>query len=302
MSRQHAAAHPIEDHDRGLEFDLQTLSRRSALAFLGTGLLAVAGCSSAAKVTSAAAGTATPAGSSSASSAASSAAAAPAGSAGSSSASSTAAAQSYSEIPEETAGPYPGDGSNGPDVLAQSGIVRSDIRSSFGSSTTTAQGVPLTVTLTLRDSANNYQVLKGAAVYLWHCNIDGEYSMYGQNVSNENYLRGVQASDANGQVTFSTIFPAAYSGRWPHIHFEVYASLANATADGKIVATSQLALPEEACAQVYATTGYEQSVANLARSSLTSDMVFGDDGGIHQLASMTGSAAKGYTAALTVAV
>ena len=28
--------------------------------------------------------------------------------------------------------PYPGDGSNGPDVLEQSGIVRSDIRSSFG--------------------------------------------------------------------------------------------------------------------------------------------------------------------------
>jgi len=291
MSRQHTADHPIEDHDRGLEFDLQTLSRRSALAFLGTGLLAVAGCSSAAKRTSSASGTATPAGSSAAIGT-SSAAASSAGS----------AAASYSEIPEETAGPYPGDGSNGPDVLAMSGIVRGDIRSSFGSSTTTARGVPLTVTLTLRDSAADYQVLKGAAVYLWHCNIDGEYSMYSQNVSNENYLRGVQASDTNGQVSFTTIFPAAYDGRWPHIHFEVYASLANATADGRIVATSQLALPEEACAQVYATAGYEQSVVNLARTSLTSDMVFGDDGGIHQLASMTGSAAKGYTAALTVAV
>jgi protocatechuate 3,4-dioxygenase beta subunit len=126
--------------------------------------------------------------------------------------------------------------------------------------------------------------------------------MYSQDISNENYLRGVQASDAAGQVTFSTIFPAAYDGRWPHIHFEVYSSLANATANGKIVATSQLALPEEACAKVYATTGYEQSVANLARTSLTSDMVFGDDGGIHQLPSMSGSVSSGYTAALTVAV
>ena len=35
-------------------------------------------------------------------------------------------------IPEETAGPYPGDGSNGPNVLTESGVVRSDIRSSFG--------------------------------------------------------------------------------------------------------------------------------------------------------------------------
>lgn len=45
-------------------------------------------------------------------------------------------------IPEETAGPYPGDGTDGPNVLTESGVVRSDIRSSFGSLTGTAQGVP----------------------------------------------------------------------------------------------------------------------------------------------------------------
>ena len=45
-------------------------------------------------------------------------------------------------IPEETAGPYPGDGSNGPDVLTQDGVVRADIRSSFGGATGTASGVP----------------------------------------------------------------------------------------------------------------------------------------------------------------
>jgi protocatechuate 3,4-dioxygenase beta subunit len=272
-----------------LEFDLQTLSRRGALAFMGTGLLALVGCSTAGKVSSAGSTTATSAAQSS--TAASSAAAS----------GTPSAAQSYTEIPDETAGPFPGDGSNGPNALAMSGIVRSDIRSSFGASTTTAKGVPLTVALTLRDSANGYKVLKGAAVYLWHCDIDGQYSMYSQNVSNENYLRGVQESDANGQLTFKTIFPGAYDGRWPHMHFEVYSSLANATAAGKILATSQLALPEEACAQVYATEGYERSAQNLARSSLTSDMVFSDDGGVHQLATMSGSA-SGYTASLTVAV
>ena len=109
-------------------------------------------------------------------------------------------------------------------------------------------------------------------------------------------------TNANGQVTFTTIFPGAYSGRWPHMHFEVYSGLANATAAGRIVATSQLALPEEACAKVYATAGYEQSLQNMARTSLTSDMVFGNDGGIHQLATMSGSLSGGYTAALTVAV
>lgn len=36
------------------------------------------------------------------------------------------------EVPDETAGPYPGDGSNGPNVLTESGIVRSDIRPGFG--------------------------------------------------------------------------------------------------------------------------------------------------------------------------
>ena len=57
-------------------------------------------------------------------------------------------------IPEETAGPYPGDGTNGPNVLTQSGVVRSDIRSSFGSARTVGDGVPLTINLTVVDSKN----------------------------------------------------------------------------------------------------------------------------------------------------
>src|SRR4051812_8868074 len=50
------------------------------------------------------------------------------------------------KIPEETQGPYPGDGSNGANALAISGIVRSDIRSSIGGASGVADGVPLTVT------------------------------------------------------------------------------------------------------------------------------------------------------------
>jgi protocatechuate 3,4-dioxygenase beta subunit len=126
--------------------------------------------------------------------------------------------------------------------------------------------------------------------------------MYGQGVTEENYLRGVQETDGNGKVSFTSIFPAAYSGRWPHIHFEVYGSLSDATSSGPIVKTSQIALPKEACEAVYATSGYEQSVSNLSQVSLTSDNVFSDDGAIHQLATMSGDASGGYVAALTIGV
>jgi protocatechuate 3,4-dioxygenase beta subunit len=102
-------------------------------------------------------------------------------------------------------------------------------------------------------------------------------------------------------VTFTSIFPACYSGRWPHIHFEVYASIDDATGGGEPVATSQLAFPADVCDVVYATEGYEQSVSNLAQTSLESDMVF-SDGVSQQLATMAGTAEDGYTAALTVPV
>ena len=86
-------------------------------------------------------------------------------------------------------------------------MVRQDITSSFGTSASTAEGVPLTVTLTLLDNANGCIPLAGAAVYAWHCDRDGKYSMYDSGLENENYLRGVQEADANGQVTFKTIYP-----------------------------------------------------------------------------------------------
>ena len=205
------------------------------------------------------------------------------------------------EVPDETGGPYPADGSNGVNVLDDSGIVRSDIRSSFGSSTTTAAGVPLTIKLTVRDTSTG-AAKTGAAVYLWHCDRDGQYSLYSRAVTDENYLRGVQETDATGTVTFTSIFPACYSGRWPHIHFEVYSSVADATSSGPIVKTSQIALPQEACDAVYATDGYSASVGNLSQVSLQRDNVFGNDAGIHQIATMSGNTSSGYTSALTVGV
>ena len=292
---------PHPNHDHGLEFDLSTLmSRRSLGMFLGAGTAAaLTACSpggSSASASATASATATQPASSAAAAATAQA---------SSSASPTltrAIAECGVEIPQETAGPYPGDGSNGPNVLEASGVVRQDITSSFGTSTSTAQGVPLTVTLTLLDNSNGCIPLAGAAVYAWHCDRDGKYSMYDSGLQNENYLRGVQEADANGQVSFTTIYPGAYSGRWPHIHFEVFESMSNATAAGQVLAVSQIALTETACKEVYASAGYESSAQNFPRTTLKSDNVFGNDGGIYQLATMSGSVAAGYTAGLNVTV
>lgn len=207
---------------------------------------------------------------------------------------------SCSRIPEETAGPYPGDGSNGPTVLSASGVVRSDLRSSFAGLSGTADGVPLTVALTIV-SSTTCAPLTGRAVYLWHCDRPGRYSLYSSGVTNQNYLRGVQEADANGRVSFTTIFPGCYAGRWPHIHFEVFPSLLAATSVSNKVATSQIALPKAACDEVYATSGYETSVSNLSRVTLASDNVF-SDGSALELATMSGSVSGGLTATLTVAV
>ncbi len=256
--------------DQGLGFDVGTLlTRRRLLTVLGLG---------AASVGLAACG---------------------AGGSTSSSSSATAAA---GEIPDETAGPYPGDGSNGPDVLEQSGIVRSDIRSSYGEFSGTAEGVPMTLALTVSDLANGGVPFQGAAVYVWHCTREGGYSLYSSGIEDQNYLRGVQVTDADGLVRFTSVFPACYDGRWPHVHFEVYPDQAAITDSANAIATSQLALPQDVCETVYATAGYEASVGNLSRVSLSGDNVFGDDGGAGQLATVTGDVTGGYTVRLAVGV
>lgn len=215
--------------------------------------------------------------------------------------SSSGGVTSCDTIPQETAGPYPGDGSNGPNALALSGIVRSDIRTSVDTASGTAEGILLTVTLVLVDVADGCAPLANHAVYLWHCDRDGDYSMYSGGAQSENYLRGVQVTDANGSVTFTTIFPACYSGRWPHMHFEIYASLAAATDGSDPLHTSQLALPQDTCDEVFATEGYGDSVGNLAKVSLSSDNVFGDGHDL-QVPDITGAVDEGYEATLVVGV
>ncbi|GHH05119.1 intradiol ring-cleavage dioxygenase [Streptomyces lanatus] len=276
MRRDHAEE--VHEHDRGLSHDLPVLARRRMIRLMaGAGLVPLVGCTSEDKTSEAASSKGTPEG--------------------------TSPSAECATIPDETAGPFPGDGSNGVNVLKESGVVRSDITTSFGDSAGgTAEGVPLTVTLTVVDAASGCGTpKKGAAVYLWHCDREGNYSLYSDGVKDENYLRGVQETDDKGQVTFTSVFPGCYTGRWPHIHFEVYGSLADATAAKSITSTSQLAFPKDTCDTVYATDGYTQSVTNLSRLSLETDGIF-SDGYTQQLATMSGGVEEGYTATLTVPV
>ena len=298
MSHQHLhAPDELHDHDLGLSNDLpkiaeRGLGRRRMLGiFGGLGVAAVAGC-------------AADLGTSTTTATDSSRPEPPDGGPGGAPPGGESTVEvADNEIPEETAGPFPGDGSNGPNLLTESGVIRSDITSSFGTGSAVAEGVPLTINLKVLDTnGDDVAPLAGAAVYLWHCDRDGNYSMYSDSVVEENYLRGVQESAADGSLSFTSIFPGAYSGRWPHVHFEVYPSLAEATTASNKMRTSQLALPEDVCLEVYENgEGYEQSLTNVAQTPLESDIVFADGYSL-QMAKVTGAVEDGYVATLNVPV
>jgi len=283
------------DHpeDQGLARDLPLLlaqrgSRRRALGWLGVALggtgLGLMGCATAS-------GTSTATG----------------GSSGTTTGTTTTGSvSSCSVVAEETAGPYPGDGSNTANgsvanALALSGIVRSDIRTSVGSASGTAAGVPTQVIIRLVNVNNSCADLSGYAIYLWHCDALGRYSLYSSGVTGENYLRGVQATDSSGQATFQTIYPGCYSGRMPHMHFEVYRSSTTATSYSNKLKTSQLAFPNEASTAVYASSTYTGSATNLGKMSFASDNVF-SDGTSTEMTTVTGNLTDGYTATITVGI
>lgn len=292
-----------DDHEHtGLAADLEqlrVLDRRRALGLMGlastTAMLAAcgggsSGSSSTSTSTSSSGGTSTPT---------------PTPTPTATSTGSTGDCVAYAS---ETNGPYPADGTNQSsgstsNVITQSQFQRSDIRTSTASGNT-ADGVELTFTITLADVNADCAALEGYVIYIWHCNADGEYSLY--DLPSEDYLRGLQTTDANGQVTFTTIVPGTYNGRFPHIHFEVFSSITNATTGRYAVLISQFAVPKDVLATIYAQdTTYASSVNALNATSISSDNVFGDNTD-EQITAMTltmsGSVADGYTATATVGI
>lgn len=184
----------------------------------------------------------------------------------------------------ETAGPYP----DKLGMIANAAFHRRDI-------TEGKAGIPLTVTFTVVNVNNNCAPIANANVEVWHCDAAGAYSEYSQpgfNGTNQTFLRGVQTTDAAGQATFTTIYPGWYAGRATHIHVEVFVN-------GSSVKTTQMAFPESTTSQVYTTSVYASRGQN--PTSNTSDNVF-SDGTSTELATVNGSAASGYTAALTIGV
>ncbi|MGV3458240.1 dioxygenase family protein [Sphingomonas sp.] len=292
--------HDIDDHDRGLAHDLQIISalasRRRALRWFASagGIALLGGCDSGGSASTSTGSVSTPTPT-------------PTATATATPTPSPTTTGSCVADPTETNGPYPADGtntSNGPtsNVLTTTGVVRSDIRSSFVGSTTAVPGVQVTFTLTIVNVNASCAALAGYAIYIWHCDALGRYSLY--DVPAESWLRGVGVTDANGQVTFTTIFPGCYTGRWPHIHFEVFSSLSAATGGNFARLISQLAMPADTCATVYnGSSTYTSSVANLARITVASDNVFGNNTAAQiaqQTPTMSGSVANGYTASAVI--
>jgi len=222
-----------------------------------------------------------------------------------------AAAPGSCQIPDspEIAGPFPADGTNHAngetsDVLTESGVVRRDVRRSFLSTTTKAKGLKVHLKLTLVNTNAQCVPLAGWAVYFWHCDRDGLYSLY--TIPQESYLRGMQVSDENGRLDFVTVFPGCYPGRWPHLHLENFTSLADATTGKNSVLTTQLALPADVCADVYGNAkGYEGSRNPFSQVSIAGDVSFGDNTPA-QMKVMTpkfrGDPTSGYVATATVGI
>ncbi|WP_435259048.1 hypothetical protein ACSBLW_04555 [Thioclava sp. FR2] len=211
--------------------------------------------------------------------------------------------------PEETAGPYPADGSNSRNgqlvnVLSESGIERTDLRGNLGADGTVAQGVPLEVEFRLVNVDAACQPMEGLALYLWHCDVQGRYSLY--DLPEANYLRGLQVSASDGVVRFKTIFPGCYPSRWPHMHFEVFDSREAAASGRQALLTAQIALPADDAAKIYSTVSeYGDSGRYLSSLSMERDNVFSDNTPTEREAQtlrLTGEPGKGLVGKVIVGI
>jgi len=179
--------------------------------------------------------------------------------------------------PTETEGPFP--------TKVPASYVRSDI-------TDGRTGYKLTAKITIGNINNNCAALVGAIVDIWHCDAEGNYSEYGgtgmqsTNYQSVHFLRGRQTTDANGLVTFTSIFPGWYSGRATHIHVHVY------NAAGTSLNVTQIAFPEGSGSSVALVNGYSKGMNGYTYNN--ADNVFSDDKTGVQIAAVTGTLATGF--------
>ena len=117
--------------------------------------------------------------------------------------------------PAETEGPFPSDGSNSAhgtlsNVLKSSGIVRRDMRTDIGKTAATAEGQAFDLEITLVNVGQACAPLAGHAIYLWHCDALGRYSIY--DLPNASYLRAVGVTELGGQCGLHDDFSRLLSG------------------------------------------------------------------------------------------
>jgi len=196
----------------------------------------------------------------------------------------TSSDESCAVSPAETKGPFP--------IKTPSQLVLENIKSD-------RIGVALLINLTIENQSKECSPLEGVLVDVWHCDKDGNYSEYGgtsmqqTDYTTVHFLRGRQTSDANGKVSFISIFPGWYQGRAPHIHVEVL------TASGSSLLVTQIAFPETITSEVYSSTNY--AAHGQADTSNTRDNVFSDSLS-DELATLTGNLTDGYTLSKTITV
>lgn len=184
--------------------------------------------------------------------------------------------------PRETAGPFP--------IKTPSDLVRANIISD-------RKGVALLINITIQDKNNNCKPMADVHVDAWHCDSQGYYSEYGserwqkKDFTKHHFLRGRQATDKNGQVSFISIYPGWYPGRAPHIHVEVL------NKDGKSLLVTQVAFPDDISEEVYKTGHYKGP----ADTTNTSDGLFANslEG---NMGSVSGNIKDGYTLTHTIVV
>jgi protocatechuate 3,4-dioxygenase beta subunit len=177
--------------------------------------------------------------------------------------------------PTETVGPFP----------SLSDIFRSDVREGKA-------GTLLTLTFKVVNVNASCAAVPTANVESWHGDATGNYADYGTQAA-ATFLRGIQTTNANGEASFTTIYPGWYQGRATHIHVEV-------TMNGRSVKATQIAFPEAVNNAVhsqgaYATGRGPKPIAN------ASDGIFADSLA-SELITPTGNVTSGYSASVQIGV
>lgn len=186
--------------------------------------------------------------------------------------------------PSETKGPFP--------IKSPAEQVKSNIVSDRA-------GIAMVMKIKVQNANDNCKPLQGVLVDVWHCDKDGNYSEYGgmqmqqTDYTNAHFLRGRQTTDANGEVTFISIYPGWYRGRAPHVHLEVLSS------SGSSLVVSQIAFPEDTSSQVYSSSLYASH--GQFDTSNSRDNVFNDSLALN-MGVVTGNVNDGYTLTKTIVV